>query len=278
LIVAAEKYKKVMRVIIAEINKDIRILLAYPIEIAFWIISPLLWAVPLIFQGKALIGGVQSTAFGNLAGTAEYIPYVLIGAIFSTYMFTAVWNMGNAFRNEMFYGTLEHVLSSPVRPIYILLGKGLYNSILSTFFVTIQILICVFIFGLNLTFSKIIPMLFFLILLMIGLYGVGFIAAALTLLIKEAHGILHLFEYILFLFTPIRYPVEVHPITRTVSLVIPLTYALIALRGILLGIEFDFVKNSLILLGIDIIIIPVGIWIFNRIERHTKLKGTLAHY
>jgi ABC-2 type transport system permease protein len=267
-----------MRVIIEEIKKDLKILLAYPIEIAFWILSPVLWAIPLIFQGKALIGGFQSSAFGNLAGTSEYIPYVLIGAIFSTYMFTAVWSMGNALRNEMFYGTLEHILSSPVRPLYILLGKGLYNSMLSTIFVTIQMAICVFIFGLNITIQKILPMAFFLILLMIGLYGVGFIAAALTLLIKEAHGILHMFEYILFLFTPIRYPVEVHPITKAVSLLIPLTYALVALRGILLGVKFDFVKNSLILIGIDCLIIPFGIWIFARIERRTKQRGTLAHY
>lgn len=267
-----------MRVIIEEIRKDIKILLAYPAEIVFWIISPLLWVVPLVFQGKALIGGLQSQSFGALAGTGEYIPYVLIGGIFSTYMFTAVWSMGNALRNEMFYGTLEHILSSPVRPIYILLGKGLYNSLLSTIFVIIQILICVFIFGLRITLNKVLPIIFFLTLLIIGLYGVGFIASALTLLIKESQGILHLFEYILFLFTPIRYPVEVHPITRAVSLIIPLTYALVALRGILLGIKFDFLKNSIILLVIDTIIVPLGIWIFLRIEKRTKEHGTLAHY
>jgi len=267
-----------MRIIFEEIRKDLKILLAYPAEIAFWIISPLLWVVPLVFQGKALVGGLQSTAFSNLAGTGEYIPYVLIGGIFSTYMFTAVWSMGNALRNEMFYGTLEHILSSPVKPVYILLGKGLYNSILSTVFVVIQVLICVFIFGLDITLHKVVPIIFFLVLLMIGLYGVGFIASALTLLIKESQGILHLFEYILFLFTPIRYPVEVHPITRAVSIFIPLTYALVALRGILLGIEFDFWKNSLILIAIDAIIVPVGFWIFMRIEKRTKTKGTLAHY
>jgi ABC-2 type transport system permease protein len=267
-----------MRVIVEEIIKDTKILLAYPIEIVFWIISPLLWVVPLVFQGKALIGGFQSSAFSTFAGTSEYIPYVLIGGIFSTYMFTAVWSMGNALRNEMFYGTLEHILSSPARPLQILVGKALYNSILSTFFVATQISICVVFFGLSITLTKILPIVFFLMLLMIGLYGVGFIAAALTLLIKEAHGILHLFEYILFLFTPIRYPVEVHPITRAVSVLIPLTYALVALRGILLGIEFEFVKTSLILLCLDLVIIPLGIWIFAIIEKRTKTRGTLAHY
>lgn len=267
-----------MRIIYQEIVKDIRILFAYPIEIAFWIISPLLWAVPLVFQGKALVGGLQSSAFGALAGTSEYIPYVLIGAIFSTYMFTAVWSMGNSLRNEMFYGTLEHILCSPVRPLYILIGKGLYNSMFSTMFVIVQLVICVVFFGLELTIAKIVPMVFFLVLLMIGLYGVGFIAAALTLLIKEAQGVLHMFEYILFLFTPIRYPVEVHPITHAVSALIPLTYALIALRGILLGVKFDFIKTSVILLGIDIVIIPLGLCIFGWVERRTKVRGTLAHY
>lgn len=266
------------RIIFQELRKEFKILLAYPIEIAFWIISPLLWAIPLIFQGKALIGGLQSTAFGNLAGTAEYVPYVLIGAIFSTYMFSAIWSMGNSLRNEMFYGTLEQILSAPVKPIVLLLGKGLYNSILSTVFVTAQVLICVLIFGLDITLTKILPMLFFLMLLLIGLYGVGFIAAAVTLLIKEAHGVLHLFEYILFLFSPIRYPVEVHPVTRAVSVFIPLTYALIALRGILLGLEFDFWRNGLFLFGIDCAIVPLGIIIFNTIEKRTKRRGTLAHY
>jgi ABC-2 type transport system permease protein len=267
-----------MRVIIEEMRKDLKILLAYPVEIAFWIISPLLWVVPLVFQGRALIGSLESSAFGALAGTNEYIPYVLIGGIFSTYMFTAVWSMGNSLRNEMFYGTLEHILSSPVRPLRILLGKALFNSLLSTCFVAVQITICVLFFGLTITLTKILPMAFFLILLMIGLYGVGFIAAALTLLIKEAHGVLHLFEYILFLFTPIRYPVEVHPITRAVSAIIPLTYALVALRGILLGVEFDFARTSVILLGIDMLIVPAGIWIFAAIERRTKKRGTLAEY
>jgi ABC-type polysaccharide/polyol phosphate export permease len=103
-------------------------------------------------------------------------------------------------------------------------------------------------------------------------------AAAITLLIKESHGIIHLFEYILFLFSPIRYPVEFNPITKAISVFIPLTYALIALRGLLLNIEFNFWKNSLILLGIDCAIIPLGLFIFAKIEKRTKTRGTVADY
>lgn len=267
-----------MWVVVEEVRKSFKILLSYPIEVVFWLFSPLLWVIPLVFQGKALIGAFSSTPFGALAGTDEFIPYVLIGAIISTYMFSAIWSMGNSFRDETYYGTLEHILSSPARPAYILLGKGLYNSILSTSFVVIQLLICVFIFGLDITLAKIFPIFLFLVLLIAGLYGIGFMAAALTLLIKEAHGVLHMFEYVLFLFSPIRYPVEVHPVTRAVSVFIPLTYALIALRGLLLNIEFDFWKNSLILLGIDCVLLPLGLFVFHCIEKRTKTRGTLADY
>jgi ABC-2 type transport system permease protein len=267
-----------MFIIVEEVRKCFKILVAYPVEIVFWILSPLLWSVPLIFQGKALIGGLTSSTFGMVAGTAEFIPYVLIGAVVSTYMASSVWSMGFSLRDETYYGTLEHILSAPVSPVKILLGKALYNSLLSTCYVVVQLLICVFVFGLQVAFYKILPILFFLLLLLVGLYGIGFAAAGLTLLVKEAHGLLQVFDYVLFLFSPIRYPVEIHPITRAVSVLIPLTYALIALRGLLLGIQFDFWKNGIILLFIDAILVPLGLFIFYRVERHTKQKGTLAEY
>jgi len=267
-----------MWVIVEEVRKSFKILLAYPAEVVFWVFSPLLMVIPLVFQGKALVGAFSSTSFGNLAGTDEFIPYVLIGAIISTYMFSAVWSMGNSFRDETYYGTLEHILSAPVRPVFILVGKGVYNSILSTSFVIVQLLICVLIFGLEITVIKILPIFLFLILLIIGLYGIGFMAAALTLMIKEAHGLLHMFEYILFLFSPIRYPVEVNPITKTISAFIPLTYALIALRGLLLNIKFNFWKNSIVLLVIDCVVVPLGLIVFHYIEKRTKSKGTLSEY
>jgi len=267
-----------MRIIIEEIKKNFKIMLSYPIEIFFWIVFPLLWVLPLIFQGKAMVGGLRSSSFGNLSGTEEFIPYVLIGAIFSTYMFSAVWGMGSSFRDEMYFGTLEFILSSPTPQYILLFAKAIYNTLLSTIFVIFQVLVCVIFFGLHISLFKIAPFLIILLLLLIGLYGIGFFAAALTLLVKESHGLLHLFEYVLFLFSPIRYPVEVNPVTRAVSLFIPLTYALIVIRGILLNLEFNFLRNSIMLLIIDMIILLLSIFTYAMIERSTRKKGTLAYY
>ncbi len=267
-----------MRIILEEIRKNFKIMLSYPIELVFWTIFPILWMIPLIFQGKALVGGLTSSSFGNLSGTEEYIPYILIGAIFSTYMFSAVWSMGSSFRDEMYFGTLEYILSSPTPQYVLLFAKALFNTITSTIFVIFQIILCILLFGLHISLFKIAPFLIVLILLLIGLYGIGFFAAALTLLVKEAHGLLHVFEYVLFLFSPIRYPVEVNPITSAVSLFIPLTYALVSIRGILLGIEFNFLRNTIMLIILDLIFLPLGIFTFYFIDKKTRKEGTIAYY
>jgi hypothetical protein len=85
-----------------EIRKNIKILLCYPVEIVFWAIFPVLWVIPFIFQGKALVGGVTSAAFGELAGTDRFIPFVLIGAIISTYLFSSLYGMGGSIRMESY--------------------------------------------------------------------------------------------------------------------------------------------------------------------------------
>jgi hypothetical protein len=83
-----------------EIKKNLKILLCYPVEIVFWAIFPVLWVIPFIFQGQALVGGITSPEFGELAGTDQFIPFVLIGAIISTYLFSSLYGMGGSIRME----------------------------------------------------------------------------------------------------------------------------------------------------------------------------------
>ncbi|MEO0076319.1 MAG: hypothetical protein ABIK19_01450, partial [candidate division WOR-3 bacterium] len=78
------------------------------------------------------------------------------------------------------------------------------------------------------------PVLLIVLLLVVGFYGFAIAFAGFTLLIKEVHGWVHTLEWIFYLFSPIRYPVEVSPITKTLSAFIPLTYALVAIRAIIL--------------------------------------------
>ena len=269
-----------LRVIWEECKKHLKILLSYPLEIVYWIFFPIIWVIPFIFQGKAFVGGLSSQSFMKLTGSGQFIPFVLIGAIVSTFMFSAMYGVANCFRLENFWGTLEYILIAPVSKFMLFAGKSLFESLFSIVYALMQAGICVFVFGVELTLHKILPVLLIMSLLIIGLYGLGIALSGVTLIIKESHGLIHMLDNIFYLFSPIRYPVEINPVTRIISLGIPLTYALIAIRGIILLSKplSALIKEILILILVDVILLGIGIYSFYICERKARLRGTLGHY
>ncbi|KYK38817.1 MAG: ABC transporter permease [Theionarchaea archaeon] len=263
-----------------EIRKNIKILLCYPVEIMFWAIFPILWVIPFIFQGEALVGGMNSPEFGELAGTERFVPFVLIGAIVSTYLFSSLYGMGGSIRMESYWGTLEYILGSPARKISVLMGKALSESISSTLFVATQMVICIFGFGLTLAVGKILPILLTMLLLVAGLYGMAIALAGVTLQIKESRSLVHTIEYLFYLFSPIRYPVGIHPLIASVSVIIPLTYALIAIRGVwLLNQPINALwRNIGILAVLDVVFIAFGYSIFYFMEKKVRKSGAVSQY
>jgi ABC-2 type transport system permease protein len=254
--------------------------LSYPIMIVFWGIAPLLWLLPYVFQGKALVGGMSSIAFQKLTGSPHFLPYILIGTMVSTYIFSGLWGVGNSLREETYWGTLEYIIASPTNPIVVLLGKTLAEFVYATINVGLQAVVATVFLGLSLTLAKIFPVLVIVLLLLIGFYGFAIAFAGFTLLIKEVHGWVHTLEWVFYLFSPIRFPVEVSSITKTLSALVPLTYALVAIRGIILLNKhiIDMWQTVLILIGMDVILITAGYLTFRYLEKKTKQAGTIAQY
>lgn len=269
-----------LRVVRAEVIKTMKIWLTYPIMLVFWGIFPLVWVMPFIFQGKAFVGGLTSESFKTLTGTGNYLSFVLLGAIISTYIFSGLWGVGNALREETYWGTLEYMIVSPTHPMVILVGKTLVEFIYASVVVIIQALIAVFILGLRVGIDQILPVILIVFLLLVGFYGLAIALAGFTLLIKEVHGFVHTLEWVFYLFSPIRYPVEINPITKTLSLLLPLTYALVAVRAIiLLNKKILDLGQTILLLGVmDIVFLLVGILLFTYLEKKTRKIGTIAMY
>lgn len=267
-----------LRVIREEAIKMWKIWWTYKILIVFWGFFPLLWVLPFVFQGRALVGGMASASFKQLTGTEQYLPYILIGAMVSTYVFSGLWGIGNSLREETYWGTLEYIIISPTSPIIILLGKVLCEFIYATATVTFQALICIFLFGINITLAKILPILLIVALLLIAFYSFAIAFAGLTLLIKETHGLVRTFEWVFYLFSPIRYPVEINPITKFVSMFIPLTYALVAIRMIVLVNRpgYSMWHVVLILLAMDALAMVLGYVAFTKLEMRTRRSGTIG--
>jgi len=265
----------------SEVVKNIKFLLAYPVVFIFWAIFPIFWFIPFILQGQAFVGQLQSPSFEEVAGTAEFIPFIVLGAILNSYVLTSLYGMGESIRREAYRGTLDYILSSPCNKAFILIGKAVSESISSTIYTITQLAICILFFGIELTIGIIMPVIFIIILLILGLYGMALILAALSLRYKQAHDLAHTMEYVFSVFSPVRYPLGSLPgWAQIFGRLLPLTYALIVVRGLMLlkqNLSYLYLE-VLTLLIIDIAAVLGGFYLFNWMEEKTRKSGTISQF
>lgn len=264
-----------------ELIKNMKFLMAYPIIFVFWAVFPIFWFIPFIFQGQAFVGGLQSASFGQITGTEEFIPFIVIGSVLNSYVNTLLYGMGESIRREAIQGTLDYVLVAPSNKVYVLIGKALSESISSTMFAASQLAISALLFGMNLTLGVMLPVFFIVILLILGLYGLSLVLAAFSLLYKQSHDVSETIGYVFYVFSPVRYPLESLPFWAQIfGKIIPLTYALIIVRSImLLGASLSSLYfEVLALLAIDAVLIFAGFYMFNWMENKAKKSGAISHY
>ena len=264
-----------------ELVKNIKSLLAYPTIIVFWAIFPVFWFIPFILQGQAFVGGLESANFAQIAGTGEYIPFIVIGAVLNSYVNTLLYGIGENIRKEAYQGTLDYVLVAPCNQVYVLIGKALGESLSSTIFAISQLTLSALLFGMNITLGVMLPVFFTIILLILGLYGMALILTAFSLMYKQSYDLSETIGYIFYIFAPVRYPIESLPNwAQILGKLIPLTYALIIVRSLmLLGSDFSTIYSDVILfLVIDVILLVMGFYLFNWMEKKTRKSGTISHY
>jgi ABC-2 type transport system permease protein len=263
-----------------EVVKNIKTLIAYPTIIVFWAIFPIFWFIPFVLQGQAFVGDTSAN-FAEITGSGDYIPFIVIGAVLNSYVNTLLYGMGENIRKEAYQGTLDYVLTAPVNKAYVLIGKALSESVSSTIFAISQLTISVLLFGMNITLGVIVPVFFVIILLVLGLYGMALIMAAISLVYKQSYDLSETVGYVFYLFAPVRYPIESLPTwAQVIGKLIPITYALVIVRSfMLLGSDLSAVYfEVLALIVIDVVLLVVGFLLFNWMESKTKKSGTISHH
>jgi len=125
------------------------------------------------------------------------------------------------------------------------------------------------------------PVFFIIILLILGLYGMALILAAVSLMYKQSYDLSETIGYIFYIFAPVRYPIESLPTWAQIfGKLIPITYALIIVRSImLLGADLSAVYLEVIaLIIIDAVLLLAGFNLFSWMEKKTRKSGTISHH
>jgi len=272
-----------LRTLLVMAKKEWIIFTRYPSWIIAFIVWPIIFPLGAIFTAGALSGPNQASlpAFAALAGTVDYIAFIIVGLTMYMWLNITLWDVGFQLRNEQMRGTLESNWLCPTWRFSILLGPSLTKLATSLIFLLLVVVEYQLIFGVGLIQGNLALILLIMLLVIPSIYGIGIAFGSLVIRFKEANAMVFLVRGIFMVFTGSAYPLDVLPAwMQTVAAYLPLTYAIRGIRAVsLAGATFNEVLPDLQMLAMFAVVIPVaGYFIFRFTERRARRSGALGQY
>jgi ABC-2 type transport system permease protein len=265
----------------AENIKEWKLELTYPLDFVRSLIDPVVYLLPYVLYGVALVGGRFSPNLQKLVGTSDIVSFITIGYVFIGFMNMALWAMGFSLRKEQMYGTLEAVFAAPVPRWVFTMGMSMHSILHQFLMIAVQLIFITAVFSLKVNPAGLLPSLAMIGLMLIALYGIGMIMASTTLIFKQGWLISEALGSLLMVVTPIAYPLAVLPVfMQKAALTVPTTYGILAARHFLLGEQMGFSVGTAFLRVAVLCVawVVFGLIVFAIIDRYTRRSGTLSHY
>jgi ABC-2 type transport system permease protein len=267
-----------MRALFAIARKDWKQYWRYPLNAVSNVFQPIIWLTPVYFMGKAFSVNGQAQGFAQYSGTADFMSFILLGTILTNFINSVFWGMGFSLKEDMDAGVMESNWLTPIPRLLILVGHSLTNLTVTTITSSTMLVVAALLFGFRISgdalnaFMPVIPML-------IGLYGFGFAFAALVLVMREANTMVDMSSFLIQIFSGSNFPVSSLPNwLLPISLALPLTYGLDAVRGFLLKTPtiLSVYWELVLLLVFMALMLWLGVWAFGSLERRVRQWGTLG--
>ncbi|MEE9510263.1 MAG: ABC transporter permease, partial [Candidatus Bathyarchaeia archaeon] len=216
------------------------------------------------FNSEFVVNPISINAESIVSGGGSSFDFVAPGIIAMNVMMSGLSALGAALARERESGTLDGILMSPISRTSIILGKTVSHTIRNLFQGGITIAIAVLIFGVTIRGNPLL-IVFILILGTISFLGLGIIATAIAKEQESAQLILGLLQFPMMFLSGVLFPIEqMPPILQTVSKVLPLTYAVEALRKVMiLGVGFEAIILPItILVILGVVTMTLGVPLF----------------
>jgi ABC-2 type transport system permease protein len=254
---------------------------AYPLQVLWFIFMPFLWFIPSLLAGAVIAGGAESAHLAEIAGTTDWLTFIAIGSAYAGLAVSLIWGTGFSLRREQNVGTLETLMTTPMRRDTLVWGSTLHNIQHGGLGVILQLGASIILFGVSLNLWGVLPALGIIGLSIIGLQGLVFAVVCIILLAKQAWMVVEFLSSILFLVAPMTYPIAVlPPVLQYISFGSPLTWSVEGFRGFLMGSltgpALLYTVGALIVL--DVVFIIIGTLMFRRAERYVRSRGALSQF
>jgi ABC-2 type transport system permease protein len=212
---------------------------------------------------------VQTDVQSIVSGGGTYFDFVAPGFIGLGVMMSGLTALGVSLAREREIGTLDGLLMAPISRVAIILGKILAQTLRNLIQGSIIIILAIFVFGVHVRGN---PILIAAILILgtLSFLGIGVVATSIAKEQESAQFILGFLQFPMMFLSGVLFPVEQMPLPlQYVSKILPLTYAVDALRKVMiLGVgPSGVILELLILVIISIATILVGVPLFDRAVR-----------
>lgn len=270
-------------IFIAMVQKQLTIMTRYPVDFVasfgqiFFMIMVFVFAA-IMFEPRASNG-----ASGGMSSNTGAV--MMYGFILFMFVSDTLWSIGYNIREEQYQGTLESLYLTPASKFASLVSR-VATILVWTGLLTIAALLFVQLFLGRLPFHN--PGLGAVLLAfsLSGTFGLGFMFAAYTLMVKEsAQTAANLLQFVLMILAGMFFPFRSLPdILLVGSRLLPLSYAVDAFRSTLMGYPSGFPELAPIEVEIPIVIAfgvlgPLaGYWVYRQAERRARIVGSLAEF
>jgi ABC-2 type transport system permease protein len=263
-------------------KKNLRLALRYPANLLIWGIMPVMWFAPFILMATAIAGPETSTYFTELSGFDDYITFSVIGWFVIMFLDNSIWGIGNNFRWEQFSGTLEPLFMAPVPRVSLLLGAAFSDSVQAVFQTGVLLALSTLIFGPRYTWVQVLPICIILLVMIIALYGFGFMVAGLIIVFKDPSVLTQLVSEVTWMISPVQYPLAALPgPVRFVAYLIPTTLAIVTIRELAITGVMNLIGFLSTLAGLGLVTIlfwTLGIGSFRYAERWSRQRGSMGGF
>jgi ABC-type polysaccharide/polyol phosphate export permease len=226
-------------------------------------------------MGKNWAGNFNSQILQRIANTPDLWTFLIVGDILATFFSALYWRSCYELWLESRYKTIWHFFTINNGIANLIIGKMLAVSIIALLY-TIPIYINAYlIFGKTIHPLNILYVYLALILSIPAIIGLNFLLSSYTLLSQDITMIVTVYEEVSWIFSPIRYPVEIFKITKIISYFFPVTYALYLART-LCGLGFKLSFNFFLFFSlINLTFFVTGIFFLKKTILQIKKTGNI---
>jgi ABC-2 type transport system permease protein len=267
-----------LRKLSAFVRRDFLVQWSYRLSFLTSFIGLFGGALIFYFVGKMVDPAAIPTVGGK---QVSYLEFAVVGMTLGGFVHLGLERVSAALRNEQLMGTLESLLTTPTSSQTVQIGSILFDLIFIPLRMGLLLLLLALVFGLNLDPGGVPQSLVLLVFFMPFVWGLGILAAAITLTFRRGAGIVGLAIGALTLVSGLYFPLTLLPNwVETISAANPLAIAATGLRDALLGGTGwgSIGSDILILTPLSIASILVGMLAFKLALTRERRLGTLGAY